>query len=75
MNDRLCKNCGMRQTEHQNLDKYYPGLCQFDHLSLVIQEEINQGNIIPDTDWDWISYQPVDNLTYLEQEAEKHDTL
>jgi hypothetical protein len=75
MNKRPCKNCGMLEKDHQNKDKHYPGLCKFDHLSLVMQEEINMGNIIPDTDWDWISYQPIDNLAWLEWKSEQSNTL
>jgi hypothetical protein len=55
----------MLEKDHRT-EGTYEGLCQFDHLSVVMQHEIENGNIIPDSDWEWISYQPAGNLEYLE---------
>ncbi len=65
MTKRPCKNCGMFEEQHQK-DGPHDGMCEFERLSPVMQEEINAGNIIPDCDWEWISYQPMSNLEWLE---------
>ena len=60
-----CKNCKRPESEHQQ-EPYRMRYCEVEYLSVPLQMEIGLGNIVPELDWEWVTYVPMDNLAYIE---------